>query len=124
MMKILIVDDDVFLRDMYALKFTESGHIVETAANGAEALRILEQDQAFDLLLSDMIMPGMVGTELLKKVYELFPQSKMKSIMLSNQGQDQDVDEATQVGAIGYIIKAQSIPSEVVKKVETIMSKQ
>lgn len=123
-MKILIIDDDVFLRDMYALKFTEGGHVVETAANGSEALRILEQDQSFDLLLSDVIMPGMIGTEFLKKVNELFPDKKMKSIMLSNQGQDQDIEEATQVGAIGYIIKAQSIPSEVVKKVETIMNKQ
>lgn len=122
-MKILLVDDDAFLRDMYAIKFAEHGHDITPAANGGEAIRILEEDQTFDLMLTDMIMPGMIGTELLDKVRELFPQLPMRSIMLSNQGQDQDIDEAVAAGAIGYIIKAQSIPSEVVKKVEAMMNK-
>lgn len=122
-MKILLVDDDSFLRDMYALKFSECGHTVLTASSGHEALQILEQQSDFDLMLVDMIMPGMIGTELLQYVKDNFPDIKMKSIMLSNQGQDQDVEEATAAGAVGYIIKAQSIPSEVVKKVEVIMAK-
>jgi CheY-like chemotaxis protein len=122
-MKILLVDDDVFLRDMYAIKFSEHGHTVVAAASGGEAIRILEEDPHFDLMLTDMIMPGMIGTELLEKVRTLFPDIQMRSIMLSNQGQDQDIDEAVAAGAIGYIIKAQSIPSEVVKKVEAMMTK-
>lgn len=123
-MKILLVDDDAFLRDMYVIKFTESGHEITPAASGGEAIRMLEEDQTYDLMLTDMIMPGMIGTELLDKVRELFPNIPMRSIMLSNQGQDQDIDEAVAAGAIGYIIKAQSIPSEVVTKVELMMSKQ
>ncbi len=121
-MKILLVDDDIFLRDMYATKFIECGHEVTPAVHAADALRILETDHMFDLMLVDMIMPGMTGVELMTQIKQTMPTSKMKSIVLSNQGQDQDIEEANEAGAIGYIIKAQSVPSEVVKRVEEIMS--
>ena len=122
MMKILIVDDDAFLRELYAMKFIECGHDVITALHASDALRILEQGDVFDLMLVDMIMPGMTGVELLNEIKKMVPKVKMKLIVLSNQGQDHDIEEAKKAGAIGYIIKAQSIPSEVVKKVEKIMS--
>jgi CheY-like chemotaxis protein len=121
-MKILLVDDDTFLRDMYATKFLECGHDVTPAENATDALRILEGNKNFDLMLVDMIMPGMTGVELLIQIKTLMPDLAMKCIVLSNQGQDQDISEANSAGAIGYIIKAQSVPSEVVKKVEQIMS--
>ena len=117
-MKILLVDDDTFLRDMYSTKFLECGHDVMPAVHAADALRILETVQDFDLMLVDMIMPGMTGVELLVELQNSMPGLAMKRIVLSNQGQDQDIEEATEAGAIGYIIKAQSVPSEVVKKVE------
>lgn len=122
MMKILLVDDDTFLRDMYATKFLECGHSVTPALHAADALRVLETDTSFDLMLVDMIMPGMTGVELMSEIKRVLPEVTMKCIVLSNQGQDQDIEEATAVGAIGYIIKAQSVPSEVVKRVEEIMS--
>lgn len=121
-MKILLVDDDTFLRDMYATKFIECGHAVTPALHAADALRVLEHDATFELMLVDMIMPGMTGVELMTEIRKILPDSKMKSIVLSNQGQDQDIAEAKEAGAIGYIIKAQSVPSEVVKRVEEIMS--
>lgn len=120
-MKILLVDDDTFLRDMYATKFIECGHAVTPAVHAADALRILEGDTSYDLMLVDMIMPGMTGVELMTEIKRLLPNSAMKSIVLSNQGQDQDIAEAKEAGAVGYIIKAQSVPSEVVKRVEEIM---
>ncbi len=123
-MKILLVDDDTFLRDMYATKFIECGHDVTPAIHAADALRVLETVRDFDLMLVDMIMPGMTGVELLLELKNAMPDLSMKRIVLSNQGQDQDIEEATDAGAIGYIIKAQSVPSEVVKKVQDIMSKQ
>lgn len=120
-MKILLVDDDTFLRDMYATKFIECGHAVTPAVHAADALRVLEADTHYDLMLVDMIMPGMTGVELMTEIKHLLPDIAMKSIVLSNQGQDQDIAEAKEAGAIGYIIKAQSVPSEVVKRVEEIM---
>ena len=120
-MKILLVDDDTFLRDMYATKFIECGHTVTPALHAADALRVLQTDTSFDLMLVDMIMPGMTGVELMGEIKRVLPNISMRAIVLSNQGQDQDIAEAKEVGAIGYIIKAQSVPSEVVKRVEEIM---
>ena len=118
-MKILLVDDDAFLRDMYATKFTESGHDVDAADSPDMALRKIEGDN-FDVVLLDMIMPGLSGVELLQKISDQFSDKKMKCIVLSNQGQEDDMEDAKRAGAIGYIVKAEMIPSDVVKKVEEL----
>jgi CheY-like chemotaxis protein len=121
-MKLLLVDDDAFLRDLYATKFTQSGHEVEVAESGAAAVAVMEQTPEFDVVLLDMIMPGMTGVELIQTIHEEFPEQSLKCIVLSNQGQDQDVQEAKAAGAIGYIIKAETVPSDVVKRVETLVT--
>ena len=123
-MKILLTDDDAFLRDMYATKFSESGHKVESAETPIEALQKIEQNPDFDALLLDMIMPGMTGVELVKAIKEKFPKLTAKLIMLSNQGQQEDIEAAKAAGADGYIIKAESIPSDVVKKVEQLVKEK
>lgn len=120
-MKLLLVDDDAFLRDMYALKFTESGYDVLSAETPLKALAILDTATDFDAVLLDMVMPGMSGTELIQTIKNKFPSLKTKFIVLSNQGLHEDVDKAIEAGAAGYIIKAESIPSEVVKKVEEFL---
>lgn len=119
-MKLLLVDDDAFLRDMYATKFSEFKHTVDVAESPAQAILKLQQDPSFDVILLDMIMPGMTGVELMNTIIETFPTSKAKFIVLSNQGQSEDIDEAMKAGALGYIIKAESIPSDVVKRVEEL----
>lgn len=121
-MKILLVDDDSFLRDMYAMKFTEHKYEVDAVDSAASALRKLESTTDYDVILLDMIMPGMSGVELIKTIKEQFPHVTAKCIVLSNQGQDSDIDGAKEVGAVGYIVKAEMIPSAVVKKVESIMN--
>lgn len=122
-MKILLVDDDEFLRDMYALKFRSSGYDVTVADGSASALTLLDRGIAYDLLILDMIMPGTTGVELLNIINERFSKQIKYCIFLSNQGQDEDIREATEAGAIGYIVKASSIPSEVVTKIEEIIKK-
>ncbi len=124
MMKILLVDDDAFLRDMYAIKFGECGHTVDVAEGGVLALSKLQQQSDFDVILLDMVMPGMSGVELIKEIKTRFPNLNSKYIVLSNQGQHEDIEEAKKAGAHGYIIKAESIPSEVVKKVEEFIKKK
>jgi CheY-like chemotaxis protein len=124
MKRILLVDDDAFLRDMYATKFTQSGYEVDVAESPATALRKVESEPNFDIILLDMIMPGMTGTELIANIKDKFPDIKSKCIVLSNQGQDEDVREATEAGAVGYIVKAEMVPSAVVKKVAEIAGKK
>lgn len=123
MMKILLVDDDAFLRDMYAAKFISSNYEVQVAENAATALSIFQGGAVFDLVILDMVMPGTSGVDLLKLLKEQFPEQVKHCIFLTNQGQEEDIREATEAGAVGYIIKAHSIPSEVVKRVEEIMAK-
>lgn len=119
-MKLLLIDDDAFLRDMYALKFSEAGHEVDVADSPPAALRKLATTPDFDLVLLDMIMPGMTGVDLIKKVKNELSEVKSKFVVLSNQGQTEDIQAAKKAGAIGYIIKAESVPSDVVKKVEKL----
>lgn len=120
-MKILLVDDDAFLRDMYATKFTEYGDEVQVAHDGAQALSILAQE-TFDVVVMDMVMPGMSGLELLKAIHVSTAIQQCKYIALSNQGEETDIQSAMDAGADGYIIKADSIPSEVVAKVHSIVT--
>lgn len=119
-MKILLVDDDAFLRDMYATKFTETGDTVEVAKSANEAMTIVA-DKAIDLVLVDMVMPGMTGVDFIKAVKANPDIAKTKCIVLSNQGEQSDIDAAMEAGATGYIIKAESIPSEVVEKVHKLV---
>ncbi len=120
-MKILLVDDDVFLRDMYATKFGELGHSVIAAETGELALEHIRSEK-FDAVLLDMIMPGMNGVELLEKIKELKPSPMPVCIVLSNQGGKEEIEAAENAGAQGYIIKAELIPSEVVEQVTKLVS--
>lgn len=123
MMKLLLIDDDAFLRDMYALKFTEKGYAVEVAQSAGEALAKIEADPNFEVILLDMIMPAMTGTELIKEIKIRFPEMEARCIVLSNQGQQEDISEAMAAGAVGYIVKAEAVPSEVVKQVAALSKK-
>jgi CheY-like chemotaxis protein len=119
-MKILLVDDDNFLRDMYATKFSQGGHVVDTVDNGPAALMKLGTTKDYDVVMLDMVMPGMTGLELLMNIRQEFPDLPAKLIVLSNQGQEEDIREATEAGACAYIIKAESVPSEVLTKIEAV----
>lgn len=122
-MKVLLVDDDAFLRDMYATKFIETGHQVDAVGSAKEAISKIKETQ-YDVVLLDMIMPAMTGLELLKEIKTLDLKGKTKFIVLSNQSESADQAAASEAGADGYIVKAESIPSDVVKKMEEICNKQ
>lgn len=122
--RIYLVDDDRFLLDMYAVKFKNAGHEVFVFQNGEEVLAALRKDPVPSALLLDVIMPGMTGFEILEQVRkEKIGEGKMKVIVLSNQGQDADIEKARELKADGYIIKASAIPSEVLSETLSIIEK-
>lgn len=123
-MKIFLVDDDAFLIDMYAAKFSSCGHEVDTAKSVETALEKLRAKADFDAILLDMVMPGLTGVDFLQAIKNEHLAPNAKLIVLSNQGDQSDIDLATKEGATGYIIKAHMIPSEVVKKVEELVGKK
>lgn len=108
-----LVDDDRFLLDMYAVKFKAAGHTVTAFSGGEELLKALREGEAPDALLLDIVMPGMTGLEILEVIKRENLKRNSKVIILSNQGQESDIEQAKVLGADGYIIKASAIPSEV-----------
>ena len=121
--KILIVDDDNFLLDMYALKFSQNNFEVYTAMNGVQAIDKLKGGLHPSVMLVDMIMPEMDGFEMLKKINDdnLSPDST--KIILSNKSQQTDIDQGKSLGVAGYIVKANSTPVEVINQVVNILDK-
>jgi len=109
---IFLVDDDRFLLDMYSVKFQKSGLHVDVATGSSAALQKLREGYTPDIILLDIIMPTMDGIELLEVVRseKLAPNATM--VMLTNQADDEDKAEA--LGIDGFIVKAMTIPSEVV----------
>jgi len=113
---ILLVDDDRFLLDMYSLKFKECGCKVTAIPDPLKALAVLREGLKPDILLLDVIMPGMTGFDFLEAVRKENLAEGATIIVLSNQGQEEDIKRAMDLGADGYIVKASAIPSEVLDK--------
>lgn len=120
--KVLFVDDDKFLLDMYALKFSKAGYDVKTSDSTEAALKLLEGGYAPDIMLVDIIMPGMDGLDFVAKVRSEKLAAATTIIFLTNQGESDDINRARKLGADGYIVKATTIPSEVLTEVEKIYS--
>lgn len=122
--KILIVDDDVFLLDMYALKFSQSNFEVITALGPEVALEKVKAGLNPEIMILDIIMPVMDGFEFLEKIKEGGFMKDTIKILLSNRGQQSDIARGESLGASGYIVKASNTPSEVVQKVTDIINKK
>jgi CheY-like chemotaxis protein len=121
--KILIVDDDTFLLNMYALKFTKSNFEVTTALSGDNVLKLLRDGFVPDIMLVDVVMPGLDGLELLAQIRKLGLIQNTTIIMLTNQSDSNDIERAKALNVNGYIVKATTIPSEVISEVTNIHQK-
>ncbi|MDP3779473.1 MAG: response regulator transcription factor [bacterium] len=119
--KILVVDDDPFILDMYVLKFKEQGFQIDTATDGKMALEKIDSGSP-NIVLLDVVMPKMDGFDVIKKIQERGEPRTFKILFLTNFGQKEDVDRGMQLGADGYIIKAHFTPSEVVAKVKELLN--
>jgi CheY-like chemotaxis protein len=119
--KIILVDDDDFLTDMYATKFSHSGVSVDVCKSGEIFLEKLKGGAKPDLILLDIIMPKMTGIEVLRKVREEKLAEDIPIVMLTNQNDEKDISETKKLGVACYIVKAVATPSEVVNEVLKII---
>ena len=119
--KILIIEDDVFIRDIYQIKFAQEGFDVVVAENGVVAIEKMEQNINPDIILLDVIMPRMDGIEVLKKIKAKDNWSKIPIIMLSNISEKEKIIEGKSLGVNEYLIKSNFTPSEVVEKVNILL---
>ncbi len=117
MKKILLIEDDQFLIDIYTTKFKEAGFNVEVASDGEEGLRKLNEEK-FDLLVLDIVLPKIDGWEILGKIKNL---KDLKIVVLSNLGQKGEVEKGLKLGATKYLIKAHYTPSQVVDEIKEVL---
>ena len=117
---VFIVDDDKFLLDMYALKFSREGFEVVVATSGDDALGKLREGLQPAAMLVDIIMPAMDGLDLVETVKKEKLGGSAKIIMLTNQSGEAEIERSKKIGVDGYIVKATTVPSEVVTEVKKI----
>ncbi len=118
--KILVVEDDKFLRKVYESKLPKEGYEVVTAVDGEEGLAAIKREKP-DLVLLDLIMPKMTGFDVLIEVQK---DSRIKNIpilVLSNLGQEGDLSRAKSLGAKDFLIKANYSIKEVVEKIKNFL---
>lgn len=120
--RILLIEDDKMLLDMYAGKFIREGYEIMTAENGSEGLK-LAKEQKPDLILLDIILPKLDGFSALKEIRKDETIKNTPVILLTNLGQDQDIQKGKALGADDYFVKANHTPTEVVEKVRTLLSR-
>lgn len=115
--KILLIEDEEMLANMYQTKFKNEGFDIAVALNGEDGL-----DQAKkvnpDLILLDIIMPKLDGFSVLRLMRQEDALKNTPVILLTNLGQEEDVKKGNDLGASGYLVKANLTPAEVVAKVK------
>ena len=118
--KILLVEDEDFIRDLYQRQLTKAGFQVKSAADGQTGLNMLKAE-AFDLLLLDIMLPGMNGLQVLRDFKTQNPNSPTITILLTNLGQEAVIKEGFELGAQAYLIKASYTPDQVVNEVKNAL---
>lgn len=120
----MIVDDDEFILKLYTTKMREQGFEVLTLTTNPAALEKLRGGFNPDVLLLDIVMPGMDGIELLKNIRAEKLAAGAAVVMLSNQSQSADIEKAKALKIDGYIVKSNALPGEVVEEVMMILKKR
>jgi DNA-binding response OmpR family regulator len=121
MAKILLIEDDKFLRELIIQKLGKEGFEVVEAAEGETGVVKIEEEKP-DLVLLDLILPGIDGFEVLRRIKENQAVSSIPVIILSNLGQRDDVEKGIELGAVDYLIKAHFTPGEIVQKIKATLS--
>ncbi|KPJ71678.1 hypothetical protein AMJ50_00890 [Parcubacteria bacterium DG_74_3] len=116
--KILIIEDDKFLRELIAQKLHREGFEVAEAIDGEEGIKKIVEEKP-DLILLDLILPGIDGFEVLLRMKEDASLTLIPVIILSNLGQKEDVERGLKLGAVDYLIKAHFTPGEIIDKIKT-----
>lgn len=115
---VALIEDDQMLSEMYSIKFSKEGFRIVTAMNGADGLALIEKENP-QIVLLDIIMPKMDGFQVLKELRE--KGIKTPVIMLTNLGQEEDIQKGKQLGATDYFVKSNFTPEAIVHKVRHVL---
>jgi two-component system, sensor histidine kinase and response regulator len=119
--KVLIVEDDRFLREIATQKLEAEGLTVISATGGKEAVDHLNANERPDIIVLDLILPGMSGFEVLEKIKQNESLKNIPVIILSNLGQEEDIEKAKKLGAVDYLVKAHFSFAEIIKKIHDVI---
>lgn len=122
MAKVLIIEDEQFIREIYKRQIEKAGYSVDGYGNGKEGLLALQQNH-YDLVLLDIMLPDLNGLEILKEAKQNSATKDVPIILLTNLGQDEIIKEGFKLGAQSYLIKASYTPDQVVQEVQNILNK-
>jgi len=114
--KVLVVEDDETLREIYALKLAMEGFNVTTASDGLQALEAV-RSSAPDLIILDMMMPRLSGLQFLRRYAQAGLSSPAKILVASNKTFRPEIEEATRLGASEYLVKSRITPDDLVARV-------
>ena len=115
--KILIIEDDHFLSDLYRSVLESDGYLVSQAFDGLEGIANTSKEQP-DLILLDLVLPELSGLEVLKKIKSSPNGKGLKVVILSNIKDEEIIASATRMGAKGYIIKRAISPNQIADEVK------
>lgn len=118
--KILLVEDDYFINQLYMRVLKQAGYNMVLAADGLEGIRIA--DGSFDLILLDVMLPKMDGINVLKKIKENPLTKNIPVILLTNLGQGTIINTAFEIGASGYLLKMSLTPYEMAEKIKPFLN--
>jgi len=121
MAKILIIEDDKFLREIITQRVGAEGYDVIAATDGEEGVRMAKEEKP-NLIVLDLILPVIDGFEVLRQIKATEDIKHIPVIILSNLGQKEDIDKGMKLGAYDYMIKAHFTPSEIVKKIQEVLA--
>lgn len=118
--KILIIEDDRFLRELMSRKLLSLQFDVVVAVDGEEGLEKIKSEMP-DVVLLDLILPGINGFEVLENAKKNPATAKIPVIILSNLGQSEDIEKGLKLGAEDFLVKAHFTPQEIVNKLKSIL---
>jgi len=116
----LIIEDDKFLRELITRKLLNEAYEVSEAVDGEEGIKKIKEEKP-DLVLLDLILPGIDGFEVLSQMRKESALSSIPVIILSNLGQKEDVEKGLKMGAVDYLIKAHFTPGEIIDKIKSAL---
>jgi DNA-binding response OmpR family regulator len=115
--KVLLVEDEPMIVEMYKLRLEEEGYEVLTTDKGTEAIKLAETEKP-NLILLDIILPEVDGFSVLQTIKAQASTKKIPVLMLTNLGQESDQEKGSQYGAEGYFVKAQHTPADIVNEIK------
>lgn len=120
--KILLIEDDYLIREMYADELTNNGFEVTACASGEKGLEALNATH-FDLVLLDIMLPGINGLQVLKQIREDPKSKELKVVLLTNLGQETIIKQGFGLGAVGFLIKSAYNTDQIIKEVKSFIEK-